>query len=187
MSIDIDKDVRRDGVVSTMMRRLLNAEEWIRAHKARMHQVDADLYGGKTPPFWVSLETFNWSVAKTVGHDAAQNYAFTVFQNAPANGQYGEVGIFFPVATSFTVTVLGYTIGGCGKLDWTLDGVSVGGSGVGQDWYSAAAVYNVFKTFSMSIPTIGYHKLRFTVNGKNALATNYYAILTAVYGVPASY
>jgi hypothetical protein len=187
MTIDLQKDIRKDGVMSQTVRRLLAAEEWIRTHKARRHQIDADLYGGKTPPFQVFIDTFKWSVATTYFHDAARNYGYTIYQAAPANGQYADIGIFFPVATTFTVSCEGETANSYGKIDWSLDGVSVGGAGVGQDWYSVGAAVNVIKTFTLTVGSVGYHKLRFTVNGKNAGSSNYYVVLTTVFGVPASY
>ena len=187
MSIDLNSDVRRDGVVSTTMRRLLAAEEWIRTHKARMHQVDADLYGGKMPPIFAMADVFIMSTAMTRGHSTSQDYCLYRTQSVPANGQYGDLGTYFPVTGTFTVSVLGFTQNICGKVDWTLDGVSVGGTGVGQDWYSAATTYNVVKTFSLTVSSIGYHILRFTVNGKNAGSSNYYIPLTAIWITPASY
>jgi hypothetical protein len=185
MTIDLNKDVRKDGTISQITRRLLGAEEWIRTHKARRHQVDADLYGGKSPPIFATADMFIWSTATNINHDTAQNYAFYLNQVAPANGQYGDLGTYFPVALTYTVSVLGVTTNNSGKLDWTLDGVSVGGAGVGQDWYSVGTVYNSVKTFSLTVSSIGYHKLRFTINGKSG--ASYYFPFTKLMIVPASY
>lgn len=182
--LDLPKDVRKDGVMSQTLRRLLAAEEWIRAHKARRHQIDADLYGGKMPAIEIFSEATIWSTATAVIHDTTQNYAVYTRQTAPAINQTIDFGTFFPVTGTYTVSVLGTTGTSRGLLTFSLDGVAIAGGTM--DFYAAVGSQNVYKTISLTISLVGYHKLRAVIT-KNAASSNYFIEFTKMTITPASY
>ena len=62
-------------------------------------------------------------------------------------------------------------------IDWYIDNVKVVS---GQDWYSPGVVYNVTQTASVTVHGNGQHELKGVVNGKNALSSGYYLVLTAI-------
>jgi hypothetical protein len=132
----------------------------------------------KVAPRRASLNTLALihSKAQTLTMSALQVYGFYNNQTSPANADYLTGSVFLNKGT-YTCNVIGASSAGNGLLDWTLDGVS---QTTGQDWYSGSTVYNVSKTFTLTVPFTGYHTLRGTVNGKNGSSSNYYYIITQI-------
>lgn len=115
--------------------------------------------------------------------DSNQAYGWTARQNAPANGDVWTNGCFLQAGT-YTLYLLGSTIGTGGRQDLTLDGTSIA---TGLDWYSSSQAYNVLKTVaSVVVATTGWHTLRSTVNGKNGSSTNYVILLTKMWFAPSA-
>jgi hypothetical protein len=115
--------------------------------------------------------------------NTSQPYGFAVYQNPRADGDYFEFSIYLTKGT-YTLAHIGYTAPNMTKLDWTINGVS---ATTGVDWYSASAVYSVIKTFSLTVPYTGYHRIRATVNGRNASATDWYYNISQIAVYPAAY
>lgn len=115
----------------------------------------------------------------TLALSASQMYGMT-WQTAPADANDGDTFTFsgYLAAGTYILSVLGNTYSTRGMLDWYIDETRVTAY---QDWYSAAAVYNVIKTASITVPTSGYHVLRGKVNSKNAASTDYVISLTKVW------
>jgi len=134
--------------------------------------------------FFAFASQFNSSTAITegVGNATTSLYQYLANQTTPADGNYLEVGLVLAAGT-YTCTVLGYQGTDAGKLDWKLGATS---QTTGQDWYGVNT-YNIFKSFTLTVPTSGYFVLRATVNGKNASSSNYYWNITAVNIKPATY
>lgn len=139
----------------------------------------------KIAPRSAELSTINLvgSGETTFTFNVAQVFSHWVIPGTYANGFTGSFGLFLNAGT-YTCKVLGVTNPALGKLDWTLDGVS---QTTGQDWYSAATTYNVFKTFTLTVVNSGYHRLMLTVNGKHASSSDYGWILTRVFIYPTDY
>lgn len=108
--------------------------------------------------------------------NAAHAYYHASYRFAgPADGTIFTQS-FFLAAGTYDFYILGITYFNRGKIDWSVDGVSIE---TGQDWYTPGAGYNVVKTISsVTITGDGYHKLTGTVNGKHTSATDYYIVLT---------
>lgn len=128
-------------------------------------------------------DAFKCSTAETKGAPATARYQTYSFQTTPANGQTWDIGFVIEAGT-YTVTVLAETDASSPKLDWTLNGVS---QTTGQDWYSASTILDVEKTFTLTVPSDGYHVLRATINGKNASSANYYWTHTKITITPSAY
>jgi hypothetical protein len=126
---------------------------------------------------WFSPLQFSSNFTKKYTVRTSQPYNFAMEQNSgAANGDWISVQ-FFAKKGSYTVSILGFTAGSCAKQDWSLNGVN---QTTGQDWYSASAVYNVVKTFTMTVPYTGIHTLKSTLNGRNASASGWDFQLTAI-------
>lgn len=109
---------------------------------------------------------------------ATQFNSFVVYQNPRANGDYFEFWVFAHYG-SWTVSHAGYTNNNLTKLDWSLNGSNIAGA-TGVDWYSASKVESVVKTFTVSIPFTGWHKIRATVNGRNASSSDWYYVISEI-------
>ena len=131
----------------------------------------------------IPIQSFNKNSATIKAINTSQYWNLIEYQSSAANGDWLEDCIFLQKGT-YTCECLGYTQGVNGILDWTLDGVS---QTTGQDWYSASPVNDVSKTFTLTVPYTGYHKLKGTVNGKNASSSNYYWVLTYINIYPSAY
>jgi hypothetical protein len=126
---------------------------------------------------WFSPLQFSSNFTKKYTVRTSQPYNFAMEQNSgAANGDWISVQ-FFAKKGSYTVSILGFTVGSCAKQDWSLNGVN---QTTGQDWYSASTVYNVVKTFTMTVPYTGIHTLKSTLNGRNASASGWDFQLTAI-------
>jgi hypothetical protein len=126
---------------------------------------------------WFSPLEFASNFTKKYTVRTSQPYNFAMEQNSgAANGDWISV-TFFAQKGSYTCEVLGFTAVSVAKQDWTLNGVS---QTTGQDWYSASTVYNVVKTFTLTVPYTGIHTLKSTINGRNASATGWDFQLTAI-------
>lgn len=106
-------------------------------------------------------------VVTTQNSQALNEYAADA---AGANGDAWEASILIQAGT-YSFEALGFTGPNCGIGDWALDGTNFLTT---QDWYTAGNVFNVKKTGSLIIPTAGKHKLRLTVNGKNAGSSDFF-------------
>ena len=115
--------------------------------------------------------------------NTSQYYGFVVYQNPRADGDYFEFSIYLTKGT-YTLAHVAYTAANLAKLDWTINGVS---ATTGVDWYSASTVYSVIKTFSLTVPYTGYHRIRATVNGRNASASDWYYIISEIGIYPTAY
>lgn len=126
---------------------------------------------------WFSPLQFSSNFTQKYTVRTSQPYNFAMEQNlGAANGDWISV-MFFAKKGTYTVAVLGFTAGSCAKQDWSLNGVN---QTTGQDWYSASAVYNVVKTFTMTVPYTGIHTLKSTINGRNASASGWDFQVTAI-------
>jgi hypothetical protein len=132
-----------------------------------------------------NVSAFQIKHSSTPGYvfNTSQHYGFAVYQNPRANGDYFEFSIYLTKGT-YTLAHIGYTAPNITKLDWTINGVS---ATTGVDWYSASTVYSVIKTFSLTVPYTGYHRIRATVNGRNASATDWYYTISEIAVYPAAY
>jgi len=110
-------------------------------------------------------------------------YNIAAYDNAGNDGDSFDVGLWL-LAGTYTFDVYGEKASNRGKLDWTLDGVSIV---TGQDWYAAAIAPARLSTGSITVTGDGYHKLTGTINGKNGSSSDYYWGLTYVAFIPASY
>lgn len=90
------------------------------------------------------------------------------------NGDYYTVGICLAPGT-YTVTVIGVTFTTGGQVDWYLDDVLQTSA---QDWHSGSTTYCVVKTFTLTVPSSGYHLLKAVLNG--TLGADYVLGLNAV-------
>lgn len=124
-----------------------------------------------------------YSTAQTIAASTSQVYNMTINQTTPGDGDYFTAGVFLNKG-SYTCAMTSITYSDAGKLDWTLNGVS---QTTGQDWYSAGLVYNVTKTFTLTVPFTGYHTLKAIVNGKNGSSSAYYARPTQIDIYPSAY
>lgn len=105
-------------------------------------------------------------------NSSASSFYHTAYPTGGAADGDAFTHSFFLEAGTYDFYVLGVASGNRGKLDWDVDGVSIGTE---QDWYSAVAVYNTPKVInSVTITGDGYHKITGTINGKNASASGYY-------------
>jgi hypothetical protein len=121
--------------------------------------------------------------AITRQHESTQDYGVHCYQNAAADGDTFTNGCFL-AAGVYTFVVLGSSDNNRGKIDWTLDGVSIV---TGQDWYSAASVVNVVKsTSSVAVLYSGWHQVKGVVNGKNGSSSGYNMLLTKMWFTPAA-
>lgn len=143
-----------------------------------------DLTGGGSTPIYpqsVILLGDQFKIVAgggTINHavNTAQRYNYYTGCSTNTNGDAIETAAVLKVGT-YDVVVLGVTAGTRGILDWSCDGVNFI---TGQDWYSAAATYNVVKTGTLVISASGRHLIRATVNGKNASSSNYVLSVTAI-------
>lgn len=116
------------------------------------------------------------ALAVTIFTDQAYNA--TWYQNAAANGDTFTNGCYLE-AGIYTFSVLGRSANDRGKIDWTIDGITIVS---GQDWYSASATPNVVKTVSgissVRITTNGWHIVQGVINGQNGSSSGYVMRLT---------
>lgn len=115
-----------------------------------------------------------------------QQLYFTRSQTAAVDSADGDkltAGVYLEAGT-YTIKTLGVTQDNRGIMDYYLDNVLVEN---GQDWYSGAIVRNVIKTFSVTIPTSGYHILEMVIDGKNASSSDYVFSFTYVMFLPTTY
>ena len=116
-------------------------------------------------------------------HDTDQNYNTNSDQVAHADNESFSNGCFLKAGT-YTFRVMGYRSSDHGKIDWTIDGVSIV---AGQDWYNAVASYNyVFSTAAVAVLTTGWHTIVGTVNGKNGASADFQMSLTKYWFEPAA-
>jgi len=109
--------------------------------------------------------------------DTAQRHAFIANQSAAANGDASTNGCYLAAGT-YTLNVLGVSGPLRAKLDIALDGLTIVS---GQDWYAAALTHEVIKsTAGVVVPYSGWHTVKLTTNGRNALATGWVMSLTYV-------
>jgi hypothetical protein len=125
---------------------------------------------------------FITSYTKTISADANQ-YLSVIYRLGNANGDTGDANIYLTKGT-YTVYILGLTSTQYGKVDWTLNGTSVT---TGQDWYSASLVYNVEKSFLMTVPFTGDHVLHFVMNGHNGSSSSYRFACNYMYIIPSAF
>jgi hypothetical protein len=90
-------------------------------------------------------------------------------QNTPAIDDTFE-WVFLARDGTHTFLRHGTTANNCGKVDWTIDGVSVLAN---DDWYSSAAAANVEHTANVTVVGDGQHTLQGKVHTKNASSSNY--------------
>ena len=119
----------------------------------------------------------------TMTHDTAQNLAVLWTTAASTDGAEWTHSVWLADG-SYTLSIMGQTHNGRGKLDGYLDGSLL--SGQTQDWYSSAAVYNAVKTFTFTISDPGYRVIKLKVNGKNASSGGYNMSLTRMAIYPSS-
>ncbi len=90
---------------------------------------------------------------------------------------------FVLAAGTYSIHTIGQTWAAGGKVDYTLDGVSIA---TGQDWYSSSTVTNVKKVISgVTVTGSGRHLLVITVNGKNASSSGYQMVTEQIWLAPA--
>lgn len=129
----------------------------------------------------LALVTTGNAIARAL--DNAQLYNVVCYQNAAANGDVFTHGCLLAAGT-YTFSVLGFTGTDRGKIDWTLDGVSIA---AGQDWYAASGARNVVKTATgVVVAAGGWHTLTGTINGKTGAPGGYYMQLTRYAFIPAA-
>ena len=115
--------------------------------------------------------------------DTAQRHAFIANQSAAANGDVSTNGCYLAAGT-YTLNVLGVSGPLRAKLDIALDGLTIVS---GQDWYAAALTHEVIKsTVGVVVPYSGWHTVKLTTNGRNALATGWVMSLTYIEFRPAA-
>lgn len=128
-----------------------------------------------------SLVTAGNAITGSINTSQAHNA--TWYQDASADAD-SFTHAFVLAEGTYTLYFYGVTHTSGGKIDWSVDGVSIT---TGQDWYSNPAVANVTKSVAaVAIATGGRHVLTGTVNGKNAGSAGYDIRLTKIYFVPAS-
>ncbi len=126
---------------------------------------------------WFTPLQFASNFTKKYTVRTSQPYNFAMEQSSgAADGDWISV-MFFANKGTYTVSILGFTAGSCAKQDWSLNGVN---QTTGQDWYSSSTVYNVVKTFTMTVPYTGVHTLKSTINGRNASASGWDFEITAI-------
>lgn len=115
--------------------------------------------------------------------NAGYPYA-TYTYNTAANAADGdEYRYYFSLAAgTYTLYELGIAISTNGKLDLSIDGVSIA---TGQDWYAASTASATKTVASVVVPTSGNHVLLLKVNGKHASSTDYSVYLTKIWFTPA--
>lgn len=117
----------------------------------------------------------NGSPAKFI--TSSQVYNYYVYVPTAANGNVFE-HYFVIAAGSYSISMIGVTAASGAKLDWYLDGTLIAS---GQDWYSAATIFNVVKTIgTVNITQPGQHTLRAVVNGRNVSANDWRSFLTKI-------
>jgi hypothetical protein len=136
----------------------------------------------KTATMWhdQSVVTTGNAIAVTV--NTSQPYTFIAKQNAAANGDVSENG-FVIAAGTYSLKILYVKTAASGKIDVTIDGAAI----VTIDAYAASSTYNQVSTTAGVVLTAGYHKIVFTVNGKNASSSNYEFYMTKMWLAPAGY
>lgn len=110
----------------------------------------------------------------------SQYHNIIAYQNASANADSFQQS-FVLAAGDYTLKILGRKRTNGGKLDWTIDGVSIA---TGQDWYNGTNTDNDIQTISVTIAEGGRHVLKGTVNGKNASSSGYDIQLTRYWFEP---
>lgn len=127
---------------------------------------------------WVLFKSAVTDITVNPVIDAGQELNVVYVQD-PAEVGDGNVFLFYfyLTAAAYKVRVLGATYLDRPKVDYYLDDVLVES---GQDWYTAGAVVNVEKSFSLTVGAAGLHALKMVVNGKNAASSNYYLAITYI-------
>lgn len=125
------------------------------------------------------------TMANNIAAGSTHNFGLYVGPTA-ANANDGDLytADVWLEAGAYTLYHYSITTADSGKLDYYLDNVLVES---GVDWYSAAGTFNVTKSFSLTVPTSGYHILEMKVNGKNASATDYRVFFTKITFRPTAY
>ncbi len=130
------------------------------------------------------------STGTALGNSGIANnmYTLRMYSLAPADGQSYNWGCPLQAGT-YTVNCYFEAAGGSAKIEWYLDGVLIpAASGASiQDWYSASTVPATLKSFSMTVPTSGYHLLTAKSNGKNASSLSYYLVGGLIEIIPSAY
>lgn len=137
----------------------------------------------KLATMWGDQSIKTAGASLTIGFDALQAYSTYTYHSSQANGDAIENG-FVIAAGTYTLYVLGTTNNSYGKTDVAIDGGGVLGT---LDWYSAGVTRNVINSIAGIVLSDGYHKISFTVNGKNASSSGYIYTLTKMWLVPSVY
>jgi hypothetical protein len=110
----------------------------------------------------------------------SQYYYWAWLQNVSADAD-SFTQSFVCASGTYDVYILCRKTANSGKVDWTLDGVSID---TAMDFYNAATLNNQILTIAdVSISTPGRHKLQATVNGKNASSGGYDVQITKIHAV----
>lgn len=134
------------------------------------------LYYPKSAVIFHRFATVLVGNALSINHQMLQDFAHECVQWPGANGDSFTHAIYL-AAGNYTLNVLGTTEPGSGKIDWSIDGVTVI---AGQDWYTAGIVRNVVKTGAVVVAGHGQHVLTGLVNGQNGASAGYNIYLTAL-------
>lgn len=100
------------------------------------------------------------------------SYGEYVYYTAAGNAANGDVHTYYvpPIeAGTYKLIFEGAKNTDRGKIDWTLDGVSIA---TGQDWYGTSAAAQ-FTVTDVTVAKSGTHTLVGTMNGKNASSGDY--------------
>jgi hypothetical protein len=110
----------------------------------------------------------------------SQYYYWAWLQNVSADAD-SFTQSFVCASGTYDFYILCRKTANSGKVDWTLDGVSID---TAMDFYNAATLNNQILTIAdVSISTPGRHKLQATVNGKNASSGGYDVQITKIHAV----
>jgi len=132
------------------------------------------------PRDWSAFaDEFVWSGMDSVAYNMqwqqADNFGYLVYGIVPTVQGLKYLHL---EEGNYTLSIRGMKYSFNGIMSWYLDGVMIAS---GQDWYSAALVYNVVFTASLAVPRGGLHTLACLVNDQNPASGGYYAFLTRVF------
>ena len=117
--------------------------------------------------------------------DIASAYPFnwSMYSTTATNGDTWDIGIIIDAGT-YTLKLWVSTGPQMGKVDISIDGESPIST---FDGYSGSSVNSYIYTVSTGALSSGYHKIRFTVNGKNASSSSYRFYGSKLSIIPAAY
>lgn len=178
---DMKNDVKKDGLISQIIKRLGVVEKFIRDHGAETHLY---VQPPKIAVMWPDQSKQTTGTGYIISKDDLQYYNGYMIDFTPANGDVFTNGFFIRAGT-YTLNLLVVTNNASGKLDLYVDNVLVSS---GMDLYSAALTYNVILSQAgVVIPSDGYHTFKYVVNGKNAASTNFFTRITKMWFEPSAY